>query len=157
MNLLLVLHILGAATWLGANVAQAFLGSMVVGASPEVRLWWSESGEKMAKVLYNVAGILVLATGLGLVIGSSDPGGFSFASAFVSIGFAAVIVGAVLGITVFAPKNRALAQAIRDGDVEAESKIRSTIMAFGLLDTLVVVFTIGAMVYKIGAKYKGLD
>src|ERR1700753_2983420 len=124
MTFLLVLHILGAATWLGCNVAQAFMGTRVASASAETRLWFAESGEKMAKIVYNAAGIVVLVTGLIMVIGSHDPGGYSFQSTFVSIGLLAVIIGAALGITVFAPKNRALAAAIRSGDETEEKKLR---------------------------------
>jgi hypothetical protein len=154
MRFVLVLHILGAATWLGANVAQAFMGARVGKASADVRLWWSESGEKMAKVVYNAAGILLLATGLGMVIGTAPSGDYSFKSTFVSIGLAAIVVGAVLGMTVFAPKNRALAAAVRAGDEAQETKLRSTIMWFGMLDTVIVVVTIGVMVYKTGFVFK---
>jgi hypothetical protein len=155
-DLLLVLHILGVAVWLGSNVAQAFLGGLVGNASPEVRAWYAESGSKMARVVYNAAGVLILATGLIMVIGSQDPGGYSFKSTFVSIGLAAIIVGAALGITVFAPKNRELAAAIREGDEAKEKRLRNLIMQFGILDTLIVAFTIGVMVYKMGAAYKGV-
>jgi hypothetical protein len=156
MNFVLFLHILGAGTWLGANVALAFMGGLIGNASPEVRAWYAQAGEQMAKTVYNVAGVLILATGLIMVIGTAPHGDFAFSSVFVSIGFAAIIVGAVLGITVFAPRNRALAAAIRQGDEAEERRLRATIMQFGMLDTLIVVFTIGVMVYKLGAKYKGI-
>lgn len=156
-RLLLTLHIIGACAWLGANLAQVVLSSSVVKASPEVRVWWSGAGERLGKLLYPAAGMVVLITGLALVIGSEDLGGVSFKSTFVSIGFAAVIVGVVLGITVFGPKNRALAAAIQSGDSEAESKLRSVIAGFGLLDTAVVVIAIFTMVWKVGAKVKGVD
>ena len=150
MTLLKVVHILGAATWLGCNVAQAFLGGMVGNASADVRAWYSEAGEKMAKVVYNAAGIVILLTGIGMV-SSKEHFGAEFSDPFVGIGFAAIIIGAALGITVFAPKNRALAAAVRSGSTGEETKLRSTIMAFGILDTAIVVFTIGAMVYRLGA------
>ncbi len=153
-RLVLVVHILAVATWLGCNVAQAFMGGLIGNASPETRIWYSEAGEKMAKIVYNVAGILVLATGLEMVIRSAPDGKYSFQSTFVSIGLAAVIIGAALGITVFAPKNRALAQAVRDGDEEQEKRLRKTIMGFGLLDTLIVVATVGFMVFRTGAKFR---
>ena len=154
INFFLVLHILGAATWLGCNVAQAFLGGMVGSAPTEVRAWWAEGGEKLGKVVYTVAGVTILASGIIMLLGSGE-NGMSFGSTFVSIGFAAIIVGIALGITVFGPKNRALAAAIRSGDEAEEKKLRTTIMQFGMLDTLIVVITVFAMVYKWGIRYKG--
>ena len=101
----------------------------------------------MARVLYNIAGILVLVTGVGLVLDSDF---FEFSDMFVSIGFLAVIIGAVLGMAVFGPGSRALAAAIRDGDAEAERTVSARLTAFGVLDTIVVVVTIVAMVAKWG-------
>jgi len=156
-NSLLALHIISACAWLGANFTQLFVGAKVGAASSDVRIWWAEKGAALARTFYNVAGTLLFATGLVLVIWSPDPGGYSFASVFVSVGFAAVIVGGALGVTVFAPKNRALAQAVRDGDGASESRLRTLLTQFAVLDTLVVVVTIVVMVWKVGAKFKGLQ
>ena len=97
---LLVLHIIGVATWFGANMVQAFAGARVGSAEASTRLWWAETQGAMARVLYNVAGILVLLTGVGLVLDSDF---ITFSDMFVSIGFLAVIIGAVLGMAVFGP------------------------------------------------------
>ena len=156
MNFWLALHIIAAGTWLGCNVAQVVMGTRISSAGTEVRAWWSDAGEFLGKAVYPAAGALILITGLIMVITSNDPGGYSFASAFVSIGFVAVVIGGVLGGVVFGPKNRAAGEAIRAGDAAAESKARSTILNFAYLDTAIVVFTIFMMVYKVGAKYKGL-
>lgn len=156
-RLLLTLHILGACAWLGANLAQAVISAPIAKASPDVRVWWAGAGERLGRFLYPAAGVVVLVTGVILVLGSKDPGGVSFKSTFVSIGFAAVIVGVVLGIVVFGPKNRALAQAVKDGDSDAETKLRATMRQFGIIDTAVVVVTIFVMVWKVGAKLKGID
>lgn len=143
---LLVLHIIGVAVWLGANGAQAFLGSRIGSASVDTRVWWAEAQGAMARVLYNVAGILVLVTGVALVLRSDS--GFGLSDTFVSIGFLAVIIGAVLGMAVFGPSSRALSAAIRGGDAQEEQSISTRLQAFGIIDTLVVGVTIVAMVAK---------
>lgn len=143
---LLVLHIIGVAIWLGANGVQAFTGPRVASASDEVRAWWSDNVGAMARVLYNVAGILVLVSGVLLVIET----GYEFSDAFVSIGFLAVIIGAVLGMAVFGPGSRKLTEAIHRNDAMAERSLTSRIQAFGILDTLVLLVTIVAMVSKWG-------
>ncbi len=144
---LLVLHIIGVAAWLGGNLVLAFVGPRIGSAEPTTRVWWAETQGAMARVLYNIAGILVLVTGVGLVLDSDF---FEFSNMFVSIGFLAVIIGAVLGMAVFGPGSRALAAAIRDGDAEAERAVSARLTAFGVLDTIVVVVTIVAMVAKWG-------
>ena len=144
---LLVLHIIGVAAWLGGNLVLAFVGPRIGSAEATTRVWWAETQGAMARVLYNIAGILVLVTGVGLVLQSDF---FEFSNMFVSLGFLAVIIGAVLGMVVFGPGSRALAAAIRDGDAEAERTVSARLTAFGVLDTLVVVVTIVAMVAKWG-------
>ena len=144
---LLVLHIIGVAAWLGGNLVLAFVGPRIGSAEATTRVWWAETQGAMARVLYNIAGILVLVTGVGLVLDSDF---FEFSNMFVSIGFLAVIIGAVLGMAVFGPGSRALAAAIRDGDAEAERAVSARLTAFGVLDTIVVVVTIVAMIAKWG-------
>lgn len=145
-NTLLVLHILGVATWFGANMVLAFAGPRVAHASAETRRWWAETQGSMARVLYNVAGILVLITGVGLVLDS----GVSFGSTFVTVGFLAVIIGAVLGMAVFGPGTRRLAAAIEAGDEATEKSLNGRLAVFGAIDSLVLVFAVAAMVGKWG-------
>lgn len=144
---LLILHIIGVAIWLGGNAVLAFVGPRISTAEPATRVWWADTQGAMARVLYNVAGILVLVTGVALVIDSDF---YSFSNAFVSIGFVAVIIGAVLGMTVFGPGSRNLSAAISAGDADEERSLTARLTAFGIIDTLVVVITIVAMVGKWG-------
>ncbi len=100
----------------------------------------------MARVLYNVAGIAVLITGVLLVLETN----YEFSDAFVSIGFLAVIIGAVLGMAVFGPGSRKLSEAIHRNDASTERTLTSRLTAFGILDSLVLIVTIVAMVAKWG-------
>lgn len=147
-NVLLVLHVIGVALWLGANGVQAFAGSRTASAGAEARLWWAETQGAMARALYNVAGVLVLLTGLGLVLRSDSP--WEFSDTFVSVGLVAVIIGAGLGMAVFGPGSRQLSAAIRQSDAAAERSLTNRLTAFGILDTIVVVVAITAMVAKWG-------
>lgn len=146
-NTLLVLHILGVATWFGANMVLAFASPRAAHASAETRLWWASTQGAMARVLYNVAGILVLITGVVLVLDSDF---VSFADTFVTVGFIAVIVGAVLGMVVFGPGSRKVVDAIERGDEAEERSLNSRLAVFGAIDSLVLVFAIAAMVGKWG-------
>lgn len=145
-DILLVLHIAGVGTWFGANIMQAVVPGLIGPTSAAAASWFRVT-EKLATRLYIPAGVTILVTGILLVLDSSQ---YGFGSVFVTIGFAAVIIGAVLGSAVFGPKSRAIADALDSGDTVLADKTRATTGQFGALDTLIVLFTIYAMVAKIG-------
>ncbi|HKY13508.1 MAG TPA: DUF2269 family protein [Microthrixaceae bacterium] len=145
---LLVIHLVGVALWLGANGVQAFVSPRVAKAPADARLWWAHSQEHMAKVLYSVAGVAILVTGVWMVLLESTP--WEFSDAFVSVGLAAIVIGIVLGVVVFSPGSRHVAAAIESGDEAEEKTLSNRMAAFGILDSLIVVVTIVAMVGKWG-------
>ena len=146
---LLVLHIAAVAVWLGANAVQAFAGPRVAKAPQAARLWWAQTQGAMARVLYNVAGVLVLVTGVLLVLREGDDG-YEFSTTFVTIGFVAVVIGAALGMAVFGPGGRRLVAAIEEGDEVTEKSTIARLASFGVLDSLVLIVTMVAMVAKWG-------
>ena len=145
---LLVIHIIGVALWLGANGVQAFVSPRVVTAPKEARLWWALAQGQMARVLYSIAGVAILITGVWMVLLDSTP--WEFSDPFVTVGFVAIVIGIVLGIVVFGPGARHIAAAIESGDEAEEKSINNRLAGFGILDTLIVVVTIVAMVGKWG-------
>lgn len=144
-DMYLVLHIIGVCLWLGANGVLAFMGSRWSTASTEVRAWWAESQLALARVFYNIAGGLILVTGVLLAVENG-----LFKSTFVSIGFGAIIAGAAMGMLVFAPGARQLAAAVRAGRDDEANRLQQRLAIFGLVDTVIVVFTIVAMVGRWG-------
>jgi sugar phosphate permease len=146
-DILLVIHIAAAGAWLGANLMQAMVPGLLGPVTPAAASWFRTT-EKLSGRFYIPVGVTVLVTGILLVLNSDL---YGFGSVFVSIGFVAVVIGAVLGSTVFGPKSVAIADAIDAGETDRANKIRGTVGSFGILDTLVVLFTIYAMVAKLGA------
>ena len=147
-TLLLTIHIIGACTWLGANMVLAFVGASPKKPSVEVQAWWADTQGKMARVLYNVAGGILLVTGVILLLVND----WKFSSHFVSVGFLALIIGGGLGMGVFGPGSRQLAAALREGRLDEAEKLNKKLAAFGALDTVVIVLTIVAMVARWGLK-----
>lgn len=146
---LLTLHILGAATWLGANVALLFLGRRYSTAGGEVAAaHWRSSGA-MGKLVQTPAAIVILLTGIALIL--TGDGGIGFGSTFVSIGFAVIIIGAILGMAVFGPRSEQAAALHESGDGNQAAKVVSRLYATATLDTALVVLAIAAMVGKWGA------
>jgi hypothetical protein len=145
--LLLVLHIVGVGTWLGANVAQLITTRRLVGRGGQVAAAWMDTVVLWGRILYMPASILILATGVALVLDSTV---YEFSQAFVSIGFAAVILAAVLGMTVFVMGGRQAAAAFNAGDGAAGNAQVGRLISWGMVDTAVLVFAIIAMVGKWG-------
>lgn len=145
-NILLVLHIAGAGTWLGANVVQAVVSPAAARFGKEALAGWFRLTSVLARRLYIPAAILILVTGVLLVL---DNEAYGFGSTFVTIGMAMIVVGAVLGMTVFGPGGDAAAAAVESGDA---SRIRSAvarITRWGMVDTVLLLATITVMVLRL--------
>lgn len=144
-EIMLILHIIGAGTWLGANMVQFAVSRPASLEGPKVAAAWSRMAANMGTKLYMPAGLLVLLSGVVLVVDSDV---YTFGSRFVTIGMAAVIIGAVLGPTVFGPGGHKHAEAVEAGDEATARRIGSRITRFALLDTLVVILAIVVMVLR---------
>lgn len=143
---LLVLHLAGVGTWLGANVVQAFVPPMAARSGNDTVAWWYRTTAVMSARLYMPAAILILISGIFLVL-QDDAYGFS--STFVAIGFGMIVVGAVLGMVVFAPSGRAAATAVESDDEPGLRRAAGRIARYGLIDTLLLLFTMTVMVLRL--------
>ena len=146
-DIILVLHIAGAGTWLGANIVQAVVPQMAAKEGTSAVAGWYRVAGKLSSRLYMPVAILILITGSILVLQNES---FSFGSLFVTIGFSMVIVGGLLGKFVFEPGSEKAAAAIESGDQSLIRVATTRIATFGTIDTLLVLFTIAAMVLRLG-------
>lgn len=145
MQALLWIHIIGAAIWFGGGVATHF-GDRVLGReSDAVRAGWYRLVLAYGQRLYTPAAIVILLTGIFLVTGNAQ---FEFSSAFVSIGFVTVIIGGILGGTVFGPQARIASQAFDGGDPNVAEAAVSRIRTASMGETALLAFTMAAMVWK---------
>lgn len=140
------LHILGAGTWLGANVFQGFVGPRMA-RQEGAALPWFRAVERASGPVYGLASGLILLTGIYLVI-SSDL--FTFGSAFVGIGFAVVIIGGALAGLVFSRRTKKAIGLYESGDAEAALPVVQSLLPWAVIDTLLVAFAVLAMVAKWG-------
>ncbi|MFZ0013487.1 MAG: hypothetical protein WAL25_05155 [Acidimicrobiia bacterium] len=146
-QILLVLHIAGAGTWLGANVVQAVVPPVATRTSSVVLAGWYRITSALATRVYVPAAILILVTGVLMVL---DSPAYGFGTLFVTIGMGMIVVGALLGQFVFGPGGEAAAAALESGDVESERRSVGRLTRYGLIDTLLLLFTITAMVLRLG-------
>jgi Predicted integral membrane protein (DUF2269) len=143
-EVMLVLHIAAAGTWLGANIIQAVVPGLAARQGAEVVAGWYRVAGQLSKRLYMPAGILILITGIVMVLQHD----ISFGSRFVTIGFGMIVVGTLLGIFIFEPGSEVAAEAVESGDRSRIKAATSRMTAFGTADTLLVLFTMTVMVLR---------
>jgi hypothetical protein len=141
-TVLLSLHLVGVAAWLGANFVQLLVVPRMERAGTAVAVAWHETAADLSKKYYSAAGALVGVTGVLLVLDDRA----EWSSGFVWVGIAAVAIGAFLGIVVFGPKEQELVAAHRSGDSGGVVRTLRTIRTFAVVDTLVVLLAVVAMV-----------
>lgn len=147
-NILLVVHIVAVTLWLGSNISMGLGSGRAVNASAEVGAWWADVQGFLGKTVKNVAFLLLLLTGVGMILVSDEA--IKFSAPFVSLGFLVVIVGGALGGMVFAPGCREIAESYRNGDAAAGKKTIDKLGMAGAAESLLVVVTIFFMVFKWG-------
>ena len=99
-DVMLVIHIAGAGTWLGANMIQVVVPGLAARQGAEVAAGWYRVAGQLSKSLYMPASILILITGILMVLQDDSP---SFGPLFVTIGFGMIFLGPLLGIIIFDP------------------------------------------------------
>lgn len=145
-EILLVLHIAGAGTWLGANIVQAVVPPMAARQGVATLAGWYRISSAMSGRLYVPAAILILLTGVLLVL---ENDAYGFGELFVSVGFGMIVVGALLGQFVFGPGGEEAARAVEAEDRLAIRQTVGRLTRFGVVDTLLLLFTITAMVLRL--------
>lgn len=148
-DLLLFLHIVGAGTWLGANITQGVVSPRLLSGDHTVAAAWARTSVRMGTVLYTPAGILILVTGI-LLVTMSD-GVYRFEHPFVVVGFVVIAAGIFLGVRVFGPQGRKSAELHEAGGSPELSSIHKRIAGFGFLDTVLVLTAFLVMVTQWGA------
>lgn len=146
-EILLVLHIAGAGTWLGANIVQAVVPPIAARQGAATLAGWYRTTSVLSSRLYIPAAILVLLTGVLMVLESEA---YGFGELFVNIGFGMIVLGALLGRFVFGPGGEDAARAVEAGDQSAIRSAVARLTRFGVADTLLLLFTITAMVLRLG-------
>jgi hypothetical protein len=145
--LLLFIHIVAAGTWLGASMTRMVVTPAMqkTGGAPAAA--WMRQTVRMGVLLYTPAAAVLLVTGSWMVIRENV---FDFEQTFVVIGFVVVVVGALLGARVFGPGGRATADLHDAGETAAAGVAHKRLAVYGAVDTLLVLFTIWAMVKRLG-------
>ncbi|KAA3636520.1 MAG: hypothetical protein DWP92_09405 [Armatimonadetes bacterium] len=148
-NWILFGHIIGAAIWFGGAVAYEGLGGVAkrTGKASEYTRY-IYTAMKTSGVIMPIAAFMTLGFGIWLVVQSNDV--WSFSDTFISIGFAAAIIGIGLGVFMMMPQGKKLAALVEANgfdDPEAGAIARKIGMA-DHFQTLIVTIAMVAMVFK---------
>ena len=144
---LLFLHIAAAAAWIGGSLRTVVEGPMARVSQPAARAAWYRNQVALGTRFFAPAAVVVLVTGILLVLNNDAIG---FGAPFVTIGFAAVIFGAAVGPAVFGKRGEAAAAMLEAGDTAGADAIAVKTRPIEMLDTLILLITLAAMVWKWG-------
>ncbi len=140
-NLLLLVHLGAVAAWLGANLTQFVVAPRLRQAGTAEALAWSRAARFLGQRYYNVAGVVVALSGVGLVM----DGDWRWRG-FVLVGIAMVVVGAGLGVAVFDRQIAREEEALAAGDVVTARRFQHTVTRVAVLDTFLLLVTMLAMI-----------
>ena len=143
-TLLLLVHIGAVGAWLGANLVQLVLTPRFAKGHRDVAKAWTEATVMLGERYYNVAGALIAISGVLLVL----DGDWAWSAGFIAVGITVVVVGGIMGVTVFAPVSRRRIAALEAGDDAAAAATLRTIIPAALFDTALVLLAVLAMVHK---------
>jgi hypothetical protein len=145
-SLLLFLHILGAAGWLGGGLYGFQTYTQIARIGPPVGGEALKELEKRGRMYFGITSGLVLLSGVGLVL-TSDA--FGWTDGFVLIGLGAFLLSGVIQGLVGKKANEGLTEAASTGK-GIEPAVRS--WQFGSVwDLVILVVVVWAMVTKLGA------
>ncbi len=135
--LLLFVHILAAGAWLGANFTQSTVTPAMrrTGGAPAAA--WMRQTSRISTLVNMPAAITLLITGFWMVIRESA---YDFEQVFVAIGIVTVVVSSILGMRVFGPGGKQIADLHETGDESKAAVAYKRLAVWGLLETALVIF-----------------
>jgi uncharacterized membrane protein len=146
-ELLLFVHVLAAAAWVGGVLLFAFVLELALRAQERsLLLRLIAYDDRLAPIFYIPAIVLVLAAGVGLVL----DGPWSFGDGWVIAGIVLLASAFVLGIAFFLPTAKRLKAALDSGGVDSAEVIGElrTYRTLTWIDAAILVAAIFVMTTK---------
>jgi len=145
-NILLFVHILFAAIWLGGAATSAILLNSAKNLEPGQAKTIIQNIINLAKFVFLPMSVLVYITGTGLI----SVAGYSFGEPWISAAFAGVIISIILG-AVFHPRagRKAMAAATSDNAQTLTGALKTWLL-IAYIDLTIITAVLALMVYKPG-------
>ena len=146
-ELLLFVHVLGAAAWVGAVIFYVLTSELALRAGDRgMVLKLIEYDDKIAPLLYIPASLLVLAAGIGLTI----DGPWSFGDGWIVVGLVILFGTFVLGVAFMIPTAKKVKGAVDSTglDSDAVGALLGRFRFLSWLDLALLVVAVFAMTVK---------
>jgi len=147
-DFLLIIHVLAAATWIGAGALSAFVGSRMAREGGPAALSWARVSREAGLKVFNPAGIMTALTGI-LLVAFSDV--YDWADTFVTVGLTVVVITAIIGGVVHRPDSDRMVTALEGADYETAASIGKRAAIWGAVTMALLIVAVSLMVLKTGA------
>jgi uncharacterized membrane protein len=148
-DLLLTLHILAVATWIGAALAVQVIGARMSPSTPDAVVdQFAVDAEAIGKRLFGPAAVVLLITGVALVA-NEDLG---WTDAWILAGIGAFFVVIAVGGAFLIPEGRRIAELARTpghDPTEVRDRTRRRLLV-ARVDLLILILAVADMVYRPG-------
>lgn len=148
-ELLVIVHVLAAALWIGGGVTFALLAGHAWGSRDDARaLELSRMGDFVGTRMFAPAAFVLLGAGVWAVA----EGDWDWGDAWVSIGFAGWLIGLLMALGWHSAEGRRIREAVADGGATGPRarRVARTGMVVGLVEIATLVVVVWAMVAKPG-------
>jgi hypothetical protein len=147
-ELLLIIHILAAAAWIGGGLLNGFVAPRISRSGLEgASLAWARVAAQAGTRYFNPAGLLTALSGIGLVVVSDV---YDWSDTFVSIGIAVVIAAGLIGALVHRPGAERMITALESGDRTAAARDGKRAAIWGAVTIVLLIVAVVVMVLKTG-------
>lgn len=145
-----LIHVLAVMMWFGAGVYSVVLAARLerAGEGPALAALGRQA-EDLGKLYYMPLAIVTLIAGIVMV---TQHDGYAFSDAWISIGFAGILLTAILGPALLSPTGRRLGDTIAEkGPMAPEvATLKRRLQLYEALDLAILAVVTWAMVYKPG-------
>ena len=149
-HLLLTIHILAAATWIGAALAMQVIAARMGPSSADAVIdQFAYDSETVGKALFGPAGAVLLLSGAALVVHQD----LAWGTPWILIGVGALVVAFGVGAAYLIPEGRRIAKlAAQPGHDPAEVRTRARHrFLVARVDLVVLCLAVADMVFRPGA------
>ncbi len=146
-DVLLYIHILCAAVWLGgAAIGVTFLLS-TKSLSPTQALPILRNLANLGKFVFGPTSVLVFISGIGLI----SVAGWSFSDTWISLAFMGIIASIIIGAVFHARAGRKALSAAESDDAPATIAAVQSWLVVAYVDLAIIAAVLALMVFKPGA------
>jgi uncharacterized membrane protein len=147
-EVLLFVHILGVAVWVGGSIMLAFVSARIQGTGDAAfRARFARSAGVVGPVI-GISAALILASGLWMVV---DNDAIELSQLWVWLSLALFLLSGIVGAVYFAPASNRIIEALEQERIEEADRRAGSFNLISRLDTLLLVVIVGLMVFKPGA------